>query len=146
MRTKNRNPTERLFEWSPTQACYNSHNFSPFSPLAYLTFLILIMCLWNTPVWVHLNVVCMCPIWSVWLSKAVLWCIKERPLCWAWDWHFIDIKNRLMADWFGFDPAVKRLERPEAKHNVIKIKETKTQTISHLDDAITKALNRKAEN
>ncbi len=58
---------------------------------------------------------CMRPIQSVWLSKAVLWSIKERPLCWAWEWHFIDIKNSLMAKWFGFDPAVKRLERPEAQ-------------------------------
>lgn len=51
-----------------------------------------------------------------------------------------------MANWFGCNPAVKRLERPEAKHNVLKIKETKTQTISHPDDAVTKDLNRKEEN
>lgn len=86
---------------------------------------------------------CMRPIRSVWLSKAVLWSIKERPLCWAWEWHFIDIKNSLMAKWFGFDPAVKRLERPEAKHNVIQIKERKTQVISHPDNAVLEALNHK---
>lgn len=48
-----------------------------------------------------------------------------------------------MAKLFGFDPAVKRLERTEAKHSVIKIKETKTQIISHPDNAVMEALNHK---
>ncbi len=105
------------------------------------------MCLWNTLVWLHMNLVSACVrSRSLWLSKAVLWSIKERPLCWAWEWHFIDIKNNLIAKWFGFDPAVKRLERPEAKHSVIKIKERKTGSFLTLIMQFWKPWTTKEEN